>query len=291
VVDSLNGGEPVPRFDRLEFEQSPDQPQQPGAAAETLRDEQYWLRLADAERRQGNYENALRFYSRALERDKSLVEGWLGQVQMLIALEEYPEADIWARKALELFRQHSELLAARAQALSRKGDRKKAQELCDAALAQAGHSAYRWLVRGELMVAGKQEIDRYCFDKASQIDPDWLVNLEAGLVYVFYSQPAKALTRIRQAVEKAPDSAHAWYQQGCCEDELGLTKRAQASFRRCLELAPGHVEAERQIVKVTNRGWSLKRGLRRLATFFKGSAGLFLLKRVTSVLNVPSLRG
>ena len=33
----------------------------------------------------------------------SLVAGWLGQVQMLVFLGEYPEAELWARKALELF--------------------------------------------------------------------------------------------------------------------------------------------------------------------------------------------
>jgi tetratricopeptide (TPR) repeat protein len=281
----------VPRFDRLEFEQSPDGGDKPQTRAEPVRDDRHWLLLADAERRQGNYENALRLYSRALEVDKSVVEGWLGQVQMLIALQEYPEAEVWSRKALELFRSHSELLAARAQALCRKGDRKKAHELCDAAMAQPGHSAYRWLVRGEVMLAGKQDIDRYCFDKASQIDPDWLVSLEAGLVYLYYRQPAKALTRIRQAVEKAPDSPHAWYLQACCEDDLGLTKRAKASLQRCLELAPGHVEAERLLVKLVHRKWSPGRGFRRLLTFFKGTSGLYLLKRVSWVFNVSSLRG
>jgi hypothetical protein len=76
----------VPRFDRLEFDQPPERSSvSPPKASEPDRDEHYWLRLADQDRRQGLFENALRFYSRALELARSLVGAWVGQVQMLIA--------------------------------------------------------------------------------------------------------------------------------------------------------------------------------------------------------------
>ena len=56
----------------------------------------------------------LRFYSRALEEDKTLIVGWVGQVQMLVQLGELKEAETWARKALELYPNNPELLAGRA---------------------------------------------------------------------------------------------------------------------------------------------------------------------------------
>jgi tetratricopeptide (TPR) repeat protein len=255
----------VPRFDRLEFEPSPERPEaassRPGVDE---RDHRHWLKQADENRRQGLYENALRYYSRALEQDRSAVHGWVGQVQMLIALGECPEAEVWARKALELFRNHADLLAGRAQALCRGGDWKKAQPLSDAALGQPGESAYRWVVRGELMVAGKQDVDRYCFDKAVQFDADWLVPLEIALIYLHYRLPSKALPRVRQAVDKAPDSAHCWYIQGCCEQELVLNARAKMSLKRCLELVPRHLEAEKRLIELDSGGWSLGQRLRRL---------------------------
>jgi tetratricopeptide (TPR) repeat protein len=77
-----------------------------------LHDSRYWMGQAMQNRRIGNHEEALRFYSRAVELDRTMVSGWVGQVQMLIALAEYPEAELWARKALELFRNHADLLAA-----------------------------------------------------------------------------------------------------------------------------------------------------------------------------------
>jgi tetratricopeptide (TPR) repeat protein len=253
----------MPRFDRLEFEPPPENGA-PAARPAPDRDERDWLRLADAERRQGLYENALRFYSRALELDKALVGGWLGQVQMLVALDEYPEAELWARKALELFRGNAELLAGRAQALCRLGDYKPALELSDAALRQEGQSAYRWLVRGELMASRRDEIDRHCFEKAAYADPDWLVPLEIALVYRHYRNPAKAVAWARQAVQKAPDSAYAWYVQGGIETDLGLRDPARQSFRRCLALAPQHAAARDRLTELDNEGWSLGRLVGRL---------------------------
>ena len=255
----------MPRFDRLEFEPAPERPEAaPLPPVLEERDHRYWLSMADAERRQGHYENGLRYYSRALELDRSLVDGWVGQVQMLIALGEYPEADLWSRKALELFRNNADLLAGRAHALCRMGDTKQAASLCDAAIGQAGQSAYRWVVRGELLLGRRQETDRYCFDKAIQLDPDWLVPLEIALIYLHYRLPSKAVVRVRQALAKAPESFYCWYVQGWCEQELGLNSRAEASLRRCLELAPRYVEAEQRLTALANGGWSLGRRLRRL---------------------------
>src|SRR5262249_57322467 len=138
---------------------------------------------ADDQRRRGHYENALRYYSRALERDRSLLGGWIGQVQMLVLLGEYLEAELWSRKALELFKNQGDLMAGRAQALARIGDRTQAMELADAAIRQEGSSAYRWMVRGELLVPTRDGVDHHCFDKAELADRGWLVPPAVALVY------------------------------------------------------------------------------------------------------------
>ena len=92
------------RFHNLELDPNPDDRGRaattPSTAnprgAEAERDS---LSLADYHRRRGEYETALRYYSRALELDKTLVLAWAAQVQMLIQLGEAPEADLWSRKA------------------------------------------------------------------------------------------------------------------------------------------------------------------------------------------------
>ncbi|HEY2588919.1 MAG TPA: tetratricopeptide repeat protein [Tepidisphaeraceae bacterium] len=261
------------RFDRLEFREPEQtlgargQQQQRADLRQPLDedfDEGHWLRMAGDERRRGLHESALRYYSRALELDKSLVAGWVGQVQMLIALGEYPEAELWSRKALELFKNNAELLAGRAQALCRAGDLRAAQASCDAAIGQQGMFACPWIARGELMVARKDALDDYCFDKAAQIDPDWLVPLEIGAIYQHYGRDAKALTRTRQAVERAPDQAYCWYRQGACELALGLTAPAERSFARCLQLVPNHADAHRALADLKNNRRVLLRFFRRL---------------------------
>ncbi len=255
----------MPRFDRLELDSSQPRPDDDrNGREESLRDEQHWLRRAEAERRHGLYENALCFYSRSLELDKSQIAGWLGQVRMLIALSENPEAELWARKALELFKNHGDLLAGRAQAYCRMKDRTQAVASCDAAMAQPDQSAYRWIVRGEVMVLARSDVDRYCFDKAVQLDSDWLVPLEIAQVYLHHGYPSKALTRARQAVEKGPDQPYPWYFQGLCERELDLKDAAQRSFLRCREIVPNHADAERNLLEMDQQGWSLGRTLRRL---------------------------
>src|SRR5256885_12553915 len=112
------------RFDRLEFEK----PQETQIAAQTQQrrqtdhDDRHWMNLADENRRLGLYEASLKYCSRALEVDKSLVAAWVGQGQMLIMLGEFPEAELWSRKALELLKNNAELIARRAQAPCRTGD-------------------------------------------------------------------------------------------------------------------------------------------------------------------------
>jgi tetratricopeptide (TPR) repeat protein len=263
------------RFDKLEFGSEPEpvddvppengqQVRAPKRKKKVERDETHWMAKANNDRRVGQYENALRFYSRALEENKSLVAGWVGQVQMLILLDECPEAETWSRKGLELFPGNGDLLAARAQAVCRMKDLSQAHVLCDGSLKQSGQNAYRWTVRGELMVVGKQDTDRHCFDKAQQMESDWLVPVEIALVYLHYRSPNKALNRIRQAVENAPDQYYPWYLRGMCQYELGLARQAEQSFQRCLELSPQHVEANRRLHELQNGGSSIGRFMRRL---------------------------
>ena len=238
------------RFDKLEFDEGRQRDDAAQPPPSVRRDEIDWTQRGDQQRRIGLYENALKYYSRALELDKSLIGGWLGQVQMLVQLGEYPEAELWARKALELFPSHGDLMAARGQALCRQGDIRRAHEMCDGALKQSGQSAYRWMVRGELLLAAREATDQHCFDKAQQLDADWLVAAEIALIYLFYRTPSRAQLRARRACEAAPEQYYAWLILARCQRTLGLDSQARRSLQTCLELCPGHVEAKQLLVQL-----------------------------------------
>jgi len=261
----------VPRFEHLEFgpdpgEQERESPAPAGYVPPKHDDERTALNRADEFRRRGQYENALRQYSRALEQDKSLVAGWVGQVQMLVQLGEAPEAELWSRKALEMFAGNADLLAGRAQALARMGDVKRAGEASDASLAAAGKSAYRWMVRGEWMLAARHKLEEHAFNKAEQIEKDWLVPLESAPIYLHYRFASRALALARQATEAAPDQYYTWYVRGCAEADVGMKRPATESFQHCLQLCRGHVEAQERLRKLDSDGISPLRWLRGLFT-------------------------
>src|SRR4030042_257504 len=109
---------PMDRFSQLEFGDDAA-PEGAKSRQEPLRDADYYYREATKYWLAADYETALRNYSRVLEQNSTVFEGWSGQVLMLIELGEYREAGVWADKALELFPDHPELLALKALACAR----------------------------------------------------------------------------------------------------------------------------------------------------------------------------
>ena len=104
------------RFVNLEFgdeheDHSRDQPAGP------VKGEAHYLAEAIAAFENGEFEPALRRYSKVLEFNPQNAAAWTGQVRMLIELGEPREAKLWADKALEKFPHEPELLAAKAVAL------------------------------------------------------------------------------------------------------------------------------------------------------------------------------
>ena len=250
------------RFNKLEFEQQQSEAQvtQPALAST---DERRWALKANEQRRIGLYESALQYYSRALEEDKAQIDCWTGQVQMLVQLEEYPEAELWSRKALELFPGHAELTAARAQALCRHRRMQEAQATIDQALTQPGETAFRWMIRGELLLATRQKTHQFCFDRAMLCGNDWLAPVEAAMIYRYYHQPSNALTRARLSIERDPAAAYAWFIVACCQNDLGMTIPARRSLDHCLDLRPDYREAQEMHIAL-GAGGSFWKTIRRL---------------------------
>ena len=197
------------RFSNLEFNDPKKRIEEEALASPAeARDEHFYMRLADGHFQNARFENALRFYSRALEFNANLFPAWFGQVRMLVELGEYKEAKIWADKALELHRDHPELLAAKAVACARSGESDKALQFSDASMAQKGASPFVWLARGEaLLAAGKANHDS-CFLKADeQSGRDWFLRLSIGRICLFYEDFAKGMSWVRKSIEQ--DARHA----------------------------------------------------------------------------------
>jgi tetratricopeptide (TPR) repeat protein len=236
------------RFKNLEFgEHYEDQSLEQSRG---LKDGAFYLGQAKAAFTNGNFEGALRFFSKVIEFDPQNVEAWAGQVRMLIELGEYREAQLWAEKALERFPREPELLAAKAVALARSGSLEEALACSDASIEERGDAPYLWLARGDVMLARKEARADYCLEKALLMSPhDWFIPWLAARIRYFYRQFALALKLMQKAVEQNATHFVVWLELGHCQLALGLAGPALRSFHQAKELNPDSVETKRAITE------------------------------------------
>jgi len=252
------------RFSRLEFgdETTPSGRKPRG---EPARDADYYHKEAVKYWLAADYELALRNYSRALEQNSTMFEAWAGQVLMLIELGEYPEARIWADKALGFFPEHPELLALKALACARDAKMDQAVAYSDNAVGKDHLTPRVWLVRAEVFRERKGPIAEGCINKAiacaGQLLP--IVKLEAGRVLARKRNYVLAIQYLKEAVQDLPQSPLAWYELGCCQARLGLPE-AVHSLEQSRHLRPDWDLPKQRLRKVGKRG------------FFRGLLGIWL---------------
>jgi len=246
-------GQAVSRFNNLEFH---DEPRREGRATRILKDESFHLAEAVRAFEDGQFDRALRSFAKVLEFNPENVSAWAGQVRMLIEMEEFPEAKLWADKALEKFPHEPELLAAKAVALGRTGDLGAAIAFSDAALEVKGDTPYVWLARGDVLLARKEKRADYCFEQAfARASGQWMIHWLASRIHTVYGMFSKALKEAQQALELEAGKASVWVQIGRCQQAVGLSNQAQQSFHQALHLDPACGEASSALTRLASRGW------------------------------------
>src|SRR5437867_1216661 len=230
------------RFVNLEFgNESDDQSPKPKPLVE---DEVFYLAQGRAAFENGDFEQALRQYSKVLEFNPQNAAAWTGQVRMLIELGEFREAKLWADKALERLPREPELLAAKAVALGRSGDLQGALAFSDASVEERGDTSYIWLARGDVLMARAETRADYCFDKALLLAPgDWFTTWLAARIRYYYQQFALALKLLQQAVAWNATHFVLWLELGRCQQAVGLVGLARNSFLQAQQLDPGSRQA------------------------------------------------
>lgn len=246
------------RFTNLEFEGDSGAEKQ----QRQEKDEAFYLDAARTAFESGNFESALRHFSKVIEFNPANVNAWAGQVRMLIELGEFDEARLWADKALERFSGNSELLAAKAVALARNGDLEEALACSDASIQARGEGPYLWLARADVLLARSEQRADYCFDKALLLAPgDWVVAWLAARIRHYYGEFARALKLLQQALDYNAGHFLLWLELGRCQHALGLISAARTSLARAKELNPRCDAVSVALERVRESGvWSRIRG-------------------------------
>ena len=242
------------RFVNLEFDGGAEDRSLESQQGLTL-DEHYYLREAQAACEAADFEKALRLFAKVLEFNPQNAAAWTAQVRMLIELAEYREAKMWADKALERFPNEPELLAAKAVALARGGDLDNALAFSDASIEERGDTPYVWLARGDVLLARKEKLADYCFDKAMMLaQGSWFYSWLAARIRMFYKQFVLGLKLLQQATAANADNFMLWLDLGRCQLALGFVALAENSFNQAHQLNPRCQESEHALVRLQSHG-------------------------------------
>lgn len=203
-----------------------------------------YLELAETRLREGSYETALRYYSRALNRDIKIEKAWLGQLLCLISMGEYKEAITWADKALEIFPGSADIVAAKAVSWGRSGNLEKGMAFSDASMKANSGSSFVWWARGDVILSHNARTADYCFVKAMEISKDdWMLMLRIAQTFLSFARPIDARKYLLRARQFAPENPMVWHYLGVTYRELGMAEEAIQAFRRALELNPHNRES------------------------------------------------
>lgn len=230
------------RFDHLEFDdrdsEVPKKPQGAEMSGSPIRDAAYFCAQGDIEFHLDNMEPALRNYSRALEQDNTLYEGWFGQVRVLLEKGEYKEADLWAGKALDLFPKQPELLAVKAVAATRMGRKIMALANSDQALAQTGATPYVWLARADILLALGRPMAENCLAKALEVSSGatrgW-THWEESRLLRRHGRIGQGYKQAQEAKRLLPDEAGVWLELAIGQIALALPE-ARESLKQAMLL-------------------------------------------------------
>jgi Flp pilus assembly protein TadD len=242
------------RFDWLELEKELSQ-QQAGYRFPQEFNDAYFLSEGKKAHERGQFEQALRLYSRCLSQNPKQEEAWRWQVVALVDLQETDEALLWIDKGLELFPQHPLLLATKAFALGRKRQLGEALRLSDISLQKGTVHWWIWCARGDVLLQERAHSARFCLDKASELcNGDSFARLRLAMSAIAGGEPVLALDYLRSLREQSSRNPWYWYLLGVASERLGEREKSKSSYQQAAKLDPKDPRYYHALRRVGRRG-------------------------------------
>lgn len=216
---------------------------QPEAAPEPLGPKyDYGYYTAEAEELffQGEYQKALRLYSRAIQADRTQIGPWLGQVLCLLELKQYKEAMVWVKRALELFPEDPRVLSIQGAVMAHQGMVQRGLGCSDYAMSHGAQDPLTWVLRGEILSLAENKNAVFCFEKAMEscASDEWHIPAQIGLFLLRLRHWSPAAQYLKRAVAANPNSDFLWMSLGSAYERLGLGQSAHEAYSAAAHLNP-----------------------------------------------------
>jgi len=201
----------------------------------------------------GDYQKAMRAYSRAMQVDHSAIEPWVGQILSLIKMKQYREAAMWSIRGTELFPEDARLASLQGLSLALTGARQRAIACSDFAMGRPnGATAFTWAIRGQILSHAENPNAPFCFEKVLETrDPgDWQILALVGDFLLTERKWARGLEFLKMAVQINSGNAWLWKRVGYANEHLAFTQPALEAYRSALEINPNDKEASASIARL-----------------------------------------
>ncbi len=228
----------------------------PASAGTDEFDFDHYRTLADRARNHGEFEKALRLYGRALERDRTRAEGWLGQVRVLLEMGQAEEAETWLEQAARILGEVPGILALRSISAVRAGKLDDARAWSDRAMRAGDDDPEVWFARAEVVYAGGNiKVARINLDKGHERSPSADTARRAGEVALERDDTATAQRWFARAATEDPENPLIAMRLGVCLERMHEWDRARNEFERAILLSPDMKSARLALADLDARGW------------------------------------
>ena len=203
----------------------------------------------EPENRFSSAKEMLKLLERLERGEKDLPLDWLDKGDMFFDRGKYEEAIKYYDKAIELDRKDGRAWTARGLAFHNKGVYKEALKCYDSALKFEPHYLLAWRAKGlTLNKLGKYKEAIACYDKAIELDPDdgraWN---NKGVILNTLKKYEKAVICYDIALNIIPDYINAWNNKGIALYHQGETEEALKNFYKAMEINPSFEDGKKNL--------------------------------------------
>lgn len=176
----------------------------------------YCLDQGDQAFIRGDQKLALRWYTRAMDKDPGMIEPWLAMLRVLILKGDLDESATWIHRGLILFPENPRLLALSNVQLAQR--KMKSKALADSAdlLDRNPNVPMARLCRGEVLLAcGERHFDRLFRETLDLSKPDdWKTPLIVGMILLNAGRLRLTVEYLDEASRRNSQCAPIWFLLG-----------------------------------------------------------------------------